>query len=366
MDLERTPEQRQIAETVRRFCQERIDIGRLRAWDEAPDGIDGETWQQVVALGWLGLGVPAASGGSGFGFEEMATWFEEAARGLVPPFVSQAVRAICALASLDPQAPELASLVRGRTVLALSLPPCGEARGWELHLRAQDGHLRMSGRASFTSNGAKADRHLVLAWHEDTPTFALVRAEHARRQPLRTFDGDRQAHLDYYEAPVERVLCRGSDAESLWQRTWAEQRALALAELVGVMDAALQRTVDYVKEREQFGQKIGAFQAVQHQVADMGTWLTAGRHLAWQAISRLARGTLQGFELDAAAAFLGPAARRLTLAAHHLHGGAGYILDHPLHYYTERALTLALRYAPEEPALARMAAWWLDGEFPPL
>ena len=71
------------------------------------------------------------------------------------------------------------------------------------------------------------------------------------------------------------------------------------------MEAALDMTVAYVKEREQFGQKIAVFQAVQHQVADMATAFTAARHLAWQAITRLAAGSEEGSELEHAAAFVG-------------------------------------------------------------
>jgi len=114
-------------------------------------------------------------------------------------------------------------------------------------------------------------------------------------------------------------------------------------------------TVEYVKQREQFGQKIAVFQAVQHQVADMATTLTAARHLVWQAITRLAAGTADGSELPMAAAFAGQAFKRLTLSAHHLHGGAGYVIEHPLHYHAERAQSLCIRYAPEGAALEEIA-----------
>ncbi|HUI26972.1 MAG TPA: acyl-CoA dehydrogenase family protein, partial [Candidatus Kryptonia bacterium] len=112
--------------------------------------------------------------------------------------------------------------------------------------------------------------------------------------------------------------------------------------------------------REQFGQKIAVFQAVQHQVADTGTAYTAARHLAWQAIARLAAGTLEGTELETAAAFVGQACKRATLTAHHLHGGAGYVIEHPLHYHSERAQSLCIRYTPEAAALARVSAALLD------
>jgi alkylation response protein AidB-like acyl-CoA dehydrogenase len=102
------------------------------------------------------------------------------------------------------------------------------------------------------------------------------------------------------------------------------------------------------------------FQAVQHQIADMATAFTAARHLAWQAITHAAANTLQGCDLAVAAAYVGQSFKRLTLAAHHLHGGAGYVVEHPLHYHAERAQALCIRYTPEAPALAEVAAELLD------
>jgi alkylation response protein AidB-like acyl-CoA dehydrogenase len=139
-----------------------------------------------------------------------------------------------------------------------------------------------------------------------------------------------------------------------------QQVALALAEMVGGMSAVLEMTVAYVKEREQFGQKIAVFQAVRHQVADMGTSFTAARHLAWQAICRVARRSEQGTELASAVAYVGQAFKRLCWTAHHLHGGAGFVVEHRLRFHSERAQSLCVRYAPEAPALAEIAAALLD------
>lgn len=361
MDLARTPEQEQIAAAVRRFADQHIDMPRLRMWDGLRAGIDDETWRQVVALGWLGIGAPAPAGGLGLELPEIAVWFEEAARGLVPLAIVQAVRAVRCLAGLDPEAIELAELVTGHKLLAVSVPRFGERESSAVRLEGSEGRERLEGEVSFLSNGGRADWHLLLTWRGvDVPAFVLVEGKEGDACELRTFDGDRQVRVRYGSTPVRRVLARGVEAHELWQQLWLEQQALAFAEMVGIMDAALHRTVDYVKQREQFGQKIGAFQAVQHQVADMATALTAARHLAWQAITRLAAGSLEGWEFPAAAAFLGPAAKRVTLTAHHLHGGAGYVLDHPLHYYSERALALSVRYTREEVALANMADWWLE------
>jgi alkylation response protein AidB-like acyl-CoA dehydrogenase len=122
----------------------------------------------------------------------------------------------------------------------------------------------------------------------------------------------------------------------------------------------LERTVTYVKEREQFGQKIAVFQAVQHQVADMATAYTAARHLAWQAITRVAGDTDEPIDLPGAVFHVATAFKQLTLTAHHLHGGAGFVVEHPLHFHSERAQSLSIRYAPEGRVLEEVAATLLD------
>jgi len=196
--------------------------------------------------------------------------------------------------------------------------------------------------------------------HSPHVALALVPRTAARLDPLRTFDGERQAVVHYDGVEVIGRLTSAGQGKACLVRIQRQQVALALAEMVGGMDAVLAMTVEYVKQREQFGQKIAVFQAVQHQIGDMATAFTAARHLAWQAITRMAAGTEEGGELSVAAAFAGQAFKRLSLSAHHLHGGAGYVIEHPLHYHAERAQALCIRYAPEAAALGDVAVQLLD------
>ncbi len=362
MDLNPTPEQQAIAESVRRWSREQVTPEQLREWERLRAGIDPRSWQRCAHLGWFGLGVPARWGGAGLSLLEIATWFQEAARGLVPLPVVQGVRGAHALNTIAPDAPELARAATGEVVVALatSEPVADDPKQWITTLEATAGGWRVSGDKTYVSSPSQATHHLVGARGPQGLSWCLVEAKEAVFTEVRTFDGDRRAHVRYRNAPVVRVLASGDEAWERRQRLQLEQRALALVEMVGIMDAVLERTVAYVKEREQFGQKIGVFQAVQHQIADMATAFTASRHLAWQVVTRLHAGTYEGWELDVARAFVPQACKRLTLTAHHLHGGAGYVLEHPLHYYSERAVTLCVRYALEAHALEKVAQHWLD------
>jgi len=362
MDLSFTPEQQELKDAVRRFCAEEVTAERLAAWEREARGIDARCWQTIAELGWLGLGLPTGAGGSGLGLVEVACLLEECGRGLIPRAVISAVRGGWPLAQLDPNAPELKALAAGqRTVtLALDEETCRDPSGYRVCAEQAGDTLRLSGSKWYVSSGLHADYHIVGARDGGEIGLFLVAAEEAQRKALRTFDGDRQAIARYDGAPVLRRLSAGGHGAEQLEQLRREQAALALAEMLGGMDWALETTVKYVKEREQFGQKIGVFQAVQHQVADMATAYRASHHLAWQAITRVAKGTLQGTDLSSALAFAGQAFKRVTLTAHHLHGGAGFVVEHPLHYHSERAQALCIRYAPEAAMLGDIASALLD------
>jgi hypothetical protein len=244
--------------------------------------------------------------------------------------------------------------------VALDEEDCRDAARYSTLVEGTASAVRLTGSKWFVANGEDADFQIVAAREGGDVALVLVSREASSAIPLRTFDGERQAIVHYESSPILRRLGQPGQGRAALERLRREATAFALAEMLGGMRAVLDLTVAYVKEREQFGQKIAVFQAVQHQVADMGTAYTASRHLAWQAITRLHAGTEQGSELATAAAFVGQAFKRLTFAGHHLHGGAGYVVEHPMHYYAERAQALCIRYTPEATALAEVASALLD------
>ncbi len=352
MHPEFTEEQAELKASVEKFCRDEITTDRLLAWEKEESGVDASAWQSIAGLGWIGLGVSPERGGSGLGLVEVACVVEECARGLVPRRVIDAIRGVVALSDLDADAPELAELAGGTKTLTMALDERTARRVENLQTTLSKG--RLSGE-KWCVLSPGADWHLVSAVEEGDPVLVLVDGSLAGATALGSFDGSEQAAVSYSQVAVTRVVAPRPDGADALRRLQRVQMALALAEMVGGMRAAIEMTVAYVQEREQFGQKIGVFQAVQHQVADMSLAHTASRHLAWRAISKLANGTEEGVELETAAAFVARSFKDITMTAHHLHGGAGYIVEHPLHYHSERAQALAIRYAPEADALDAVA-----------
>ena len=131
--------------------------------------------------------------------------------------------------------------------------------------------------------------------------------------------------------------------------------ALLCAELVGGAEAALEMTVKHVCEREQFGVRLGTFQAVQQMTAVMAIDVEAARHVTRQALWRLAQRLPADREVAIAKAWTGRAFRDVTVLAHQLHGGAGYVVEHPLHRHSLRAKAAELLFGSTEDWLEDLA-----------
>ncbi len=361
MRPEPTGEQRELQEAVRGLLSREVDPDRLLRWENEPAACDPVLARTVAELGWIGLGLPTASGGGGADLSDVACLVEECARGLLPRPLLGAIRSADALATLDPADPLLPDLAsgRGRLALALDEPGGRDPRGWKTALSGPRGARVVDGEKAYVPDAEGSDVHLVAARDGGSTAFALVdrRTPGVSVQALRGFGGDRQGHVGYRAAAVLREIAATDEALARVQR---RQAALALAEMTGGMAAVLEMTVEYVKMREQFGQKIAVFQAVRHQVADMGTTFTAARHLAWQTITRIAAGAPRDVEEASAIAWVGQAFKRVCWTAHHLHGGAGFVVEHRLRFHGERAQSLCIRWAPEAPALREIAAALLD------
>ncbi len=177
-------------------------------------------------------------------------------------------------------------------------------------------------------------------------------------RPYTTFAKDRAADVTFREVELPADALAGPPG-SAWPRFEAVRRRLATllcASLVGGADAVLEMTVRYVGEREQFGVKIGTFQAVQQMVANMAIDLEGARHVTRQAVWRLASDLPAEREVAIAKAWTARAYRDVTLAAHQLHGGAGHVVEHELPRHTLRAKVAELLFGSTEEWLEDVAA----------
>jgi alkylation response protein AidB-like acyl-CoA dehydrogenase len=341
-----TPEQDELRAAVRALLDKQAPKAlRATVDDHAPD--DRALWRRLGSeLGVLGLAVPEELGGAGAGHVERAVVAEELGRALLPsPFLGSAVLATDLLVALDDRSGLLEALATGERVAAVAgvLAPAGD-------VAAADGALRGSAGPVIDAEGA--DDLLVVVdgavHHVDATASGVVRT------PLRTLDPTRRhARVDLDGAAATRLGHVGDEAR---QRLRDLAAVAIAAEQVGVMGAAVDRTVAYVGDRVQFGRPIGSYQAVKHGCADMYAAteqaVSAVRAAAWDADHDPA-----DLPLAAAVArvFVGPAAFAVANAMVQYHGGIGYTWEHDAHLFYKRAKADELLTGPPGAARARLA-----------
>jgi alkylation response protein AidB-like acyl-CoA dehydrogenase len=210
----------------------------------------------------------------------------------------------------------------------------------------------ISGVKRFVDFGQVCTHHLVSAAEHgerrlfvvDATTDAVTcrAAQHIGRLP--------QATVIYDGVAAGRIGGPGAVARLLDVGT-----VLAAVELVAHAEVALQLTVDHVAERVQFGRPLGAFQAVQHQCADMATLVEAARFLVYETVWKVAHGTATATDIAVAKAAASRAGAFTTLQAHQLHGGIGMTEEYPLQFFSRRAQARAVAWMSRHEALLEVA-----------
>ncbi|WP_079150516.1 acyl-CoA dehydrogenase family protein [Streptomyces hygroscopicus] len=330
MDAAFTEEQDEIRRTLRDLLRERCGPEEVKAAVQTAPGYDKALWRQLAqTLGLPGLALPPTYGGVGCGVTELALACEETGRALLPsPLLATAVFAAPLVAALGTEAQRaevLPRIAEGALTAALAVPGRalsealgligardgawaggGRAGGVQARLNAADGAgWRLYGQVEQVLGGHSAELLVVAAraggYTRGRTLLFLVPAgaDGLVRTRLTALDATRpQARIELRDVSAELlgVDDGGSGdqvAEALADAGTAAAAVLA-AEAVGAADAALARTVGYVREREQFGRPIGSFQAVKHRLADVYVAVQAARSAAYYAAWAAAQGGAEG------------------------------------------------------------------------
>lgn len=365
MDLAPTDEQRAVQEQARRFLAVELVRERRLAWDRTPEGHDAAFWEAVAALGWFAYGLPAAYGGQGASLLDLGILVEECGRAAAPFGIFAAIAGGLGLAALGTAAQKrtwLPAVARGEKLVTLAVAEeraTANPSAFATRVRRRGRGLRLAGEKRYVAQGSTANAFLVAARDGRGVSALLVPADTAgvSVRPHRTFGKDRQSVVTFDDVSVPASAVAGPRGTA-WPR-FAGLRlrlaALLCADMVGGADAVLAMTARYVGEREQFGMKLGTFQAVQQMTAEMAIALEGARHATRRALWRLADGEPAVRAVAVAKAWTGQAFRDITLTAHQLHGGAGYVIEHELHRYSARAKEAELRFGSTEEWLATLA-----------
>ena len=340
MDFGLSQDQLLLKDTLRRWLEAECPTTRVRAIMETDTGHDPALWEGLAELGVAGLHVPVAHGGSGLELLDVALAAEELGWASTPgPFLAcaLAVAALRAGASEELQARWLPGIARGQTIVTLAVGEDDDE--WDaarLATRARGGAL--VGRKPLVPYGAIADAILVAAQDDDGPGLWLVErgAPGVEVTPLRGTDMTRRvAAVQLDGAPASRV----AGGRAAIDRARDAGLVLLAADAYGGARRCLDMTTKYVLTREQFGQAIGAFQAVKHQLADVAAELDPALSLWWYA-AHAHDHIVERAERHAAVAkaHLTDLYDRAARVATELHGGIGFTWEYDLHLWVRRAV----------------------------
>ncbi len=361
MDLGFTEIQQMLKNSAREFLSQECPLTLVREMEEDQQGYTDELWRQLVSLGWTGVVFPEQYGGTGGEFVDLAVLLEEMGRSLLPgPFFSTVVLGGLTVldAGNDAQKRDiLPRICAGTLKMTLALTESSASfEPWGIETVASpDGTgYRLEGTKLFVPDAQAADLLLVAARTdaggapEQGITLFLVPADQAgiTVNQLNTIASDRQCEvlLSQVEVPGDAVLGTVGQGWPIIQRCL--QRAIVgkCVEMLGGADAVLEMTVEYAKQRTQFGRPVGSFQAVQHHCANMATDVEGCRQIAYQAAWRVSEGLPAQREVAMAKAWVSGAYQRVCSTAHQCHGAIGFTKEHNLQLYTRRAKVQELSY----------------------
>ncbi|MBM0105396.1 acyl-CoA dehydrogenase family protein [Steroidobacter sp. S1-65] len=361
MDFNFSEEQQLLVDTVQRYVRDEYSFEARRDILKSPAGWSREKWQALAGLGLTALNVPEEHGGLGSGPVETMLVMNALGEGLVvEPFLPAAVMTPVLLTRIDDKAaaeqllPDVAS--GERIVIVAHQEP--QTRGEINHVatraeKTSSGYV-LDGVKNVILGGGAADELLVSARTAgrvgDTDGISIFRVDPKAAgvtvKDYGTIDGQRAADIELKKVAVPASSLVGAEGKAFAAIEAAHDQALSAlcAEAVGIMKAVNATTLDYTKNRKQFGQPIARFQVLQHRMADMFLHSEQARSMSYLAAIRCVDSDAgeRRRALSAAKAIVGQAGRFIAQQAVQLHGGMGMTEELMVSHYFKRLTAIDL------------------------
>ena len=375
MNFEFSDEQRQLHDVVERYLNEQYGFVRYKTIKGSADGWDPSVWRGLADLGVLAITVPAAQGGLGFGPLETLAMMGDCGRSLLlEPVLSSAVIATAVLRAFTGEPPAgtlLTRMAAGEEIAVLAHFESGarfESQWVTTRARRTGAGYLLDGHKGVVMHAGAADTLLVSARTmgdaadaHGVSLFLVPRAAPGLViDAYPTIDGQRAAdvYLQAVELPESNRL--GAEGGALGAVAAALDIGLAAlcADAVGVMQAMVDATIEYVRVRQQFGQPIGRFQALQHRIAEMQIHLEQARSMSYLAALRCTAEDVRERRraLSAAKSVIGQSARFIGQQSVQLHGGMGMTDELKVSHWFKRLTAAQLMFGDSDTHLQRYAA----------
>lgn len=357
MDFALSADQQLLRNSARAFLDEHCTPARVRSLADDPRGESEATWKEIAQLGWLGLALPEAHGGSELGMVETVVLLDEMGRAAYPgPYLPTVLagRAIARAGTAAQQREWLPAIATGEARATVAF--LDAELDWNLATATRTTAKRTA--SGWVLSGVKqlvpwahvANVLLVPARTDEGLSLFLVPASTPglRLSPVTAMDlTTRWSTLALRETtlPVDAVLGESGGAQALLEDLARRGAVGAAAEMLGAARRCLDMSVAYAKVREQFGQPIGSFQAIRHKCAEMLLEVENSHAAVYYAAWALdAEAEDAALAASVAKAYVSEAARKVCGEAIQVHGGIGFTWEYDLHLYVKRAKGLEPMY----------------------
>jgi len=365
MDFNLSEEQEMVKSMARDFLTDKFPKTVVKEIEESELGYSPEIWKEMAELGWMGLVFPEKYGGGDMTFLDLAVLLEEMGAACMPgPFFSTVVlggMSILELGSDEQRQAYLPKIASGEAILTLALAEPSaryDATGIAVNATADGDGYVINGTKLFVPDAHVADYLICVARTskgakpEDGITILIVDAKSPGISitVLKTIANDKLCEVVFnnVKVPKENVLGKPNEGWGEVQKIIERAAAAKCCDMAGAVQRALDMTVEYAKDRKQFGRPIGSFQIIQHYCADMATDVDGMRLSAYQAAWMLSESLPCTAEIAMAKTWAGQASHRVMALAHQIHGAIGVTIDHDLQYYTRRAKAAEVTFGDSE------------------
>ncbi len=376
MDILPSEEEQMLKNVAREFLEAECSTAMVREMEIDGLGYPPALWKQMADLGWLGLALPEEYAGQGLPLTYLGLILEEAGRVLAPvPLHSTAVAALTiASDGTDQQKQDILPAVsNGSMILTWAVAerdPRLISEAMQLQAKTDGDGWVLNGTKMFVDNFVVAQRCLVAcrtspasdANHGISLFLVDPNGIGVSQTALVTLAKDKQSRVDFQNVRVERAALLG-EVDQGWpivERMLDRATALLCCQMVGAARKDAEMAIEYAKNRVAFGRPIGAFQSVQHMLADMILLVDGGQMLTYEALWKMDRGLPASVEVSQAKAFCNEKCESVVRTSQVIHGGIGFMMEFDLHLWFRRVTSWTMRLGTTYDHRARIAAALLD------
>ena len=354
MDTTFTEEQEMLRKTVSDFLANECSKTKVRELEEDEKGYSPEMWEKMADLGWMGLVIPEKYGGMEMTFQDLTVMLEQMGRNILPgPFFCTVVEGclpILDAGNENQKSKFLPKIASGELIFTMALLESSstyKASGVATKAISQGDDFIINGTKLFVEMAHMANYLITVTrtkeetLPEDGITIFIVDATtpgiHYEIMPTIGMDKLCEVRFENVAVPRENILGELDKGWPILQRVLKKGAIAKSAESIGGMQACLDMTVAYAKERVQYDRPIGAFQALQHMMADMWIHVETARYLVYEAAWMESDGLPCAKEAAMAKAYVNKTYKEVSRLAVRLHGGIGTSRDHDIPLYFRRA-----------------------------